>query len=276
MDVLLIHPGAMGSSLGAALAGNGHRVRWVTAGRSEATRQRADADRLIGVADIATGIDETEIVLSVCPPEFASTVAADVAAAGFRGAYVDANAVSPDTARSVEATVTAIGATMVDGGIIGPPIRDGARNLLYLSGDGDGAAAVADLFEGTAAETVVLDAPVGGASATKMAFAGWTKASSALLLSVRAMAQAEGVTDGLDHAWATMMPHMTDQLRRSAVGSAPKAWRFEAEMREIAATMTSVGLPGGFHEAAAELYGRLAGFRDRADIEPDEVIDELT
>jgi len=276
MNVLLLHPGAMGSSLGAALVASDHQVRWVTEGRSEATRQRAEADGLTAATDIADGSAHAEIVLSVCPPEFARTVATDVAATGFDGIYVDANAVSPDTARAVAATLTEAGATMVDGGIIGPPIRAGAQNLVYLSGDADAVATVAEMFRGTDARTVALDAAVGGASATKMAFAGWTKGSSALLLAVRAMAEAEGVTDGLDHAWETMIPHLPEQLRRAATGSAPKAWRFEAEMREIAATMGSVGLPAGFHEAAADVYGRLAEFRDQPDVDPAAVIDTLT
>ena len=32
----------------------------------------------------------------------------------------------------------------------------------------------------------------------------------------------------------------------------------DGEMEEIAASLTADGLPGGFHEAAAELYERLA------------------
>ena len=266
----------MGSSLGAVLMANGHEVRWVGADRSEATHRRAEADGFTAMDDVATGVKGAEVVLSVCPPEFADDVARQAADAGFTGLFVDANAVSPDSARRVASTVTGAGATMVDGGIIGPPARGDARNLLYLSGDANPVATVARLFADTPVETVVLDAPIGGASATKMAFAGWTKGSSALLLAVRAMANAEGVTVGLDHAWQTMLPHLPEQLRRAAVGSAPKAWRFEAEMGEIAATMGSIGLPTGFHEAAADVYGRLAEFRDSTDINPDEVVERLT
>ena len=34
------------------------------------------------------------------------------------------------------------------------------------------------------------------------------------------------------------------------------------EMDEIAATFEAAGLPGGFHTAAAEVYRRMAGFKD--------------
>ena len=112
-----------------------------------------------------------DIVLSICPPHAALDVAR--AAAGFRGLYCDANAVSPATTREVAAVVEAGGATFVDGGIVGgPPTEPGTR--LYLSG---GAAAdVAALFAGTALEPVVLGSEIGAASALKMCYAGWSKA----------------------------------------------------------------------------------------------------
>jgi hypothetical protein len=44
----------------------------------------------------------------------------------------------------------------------------------------------------------------------------------------------------------------------------PKAWRFVGEMEEIASTLRSVGMPGEFHDAAAEIYRRLSGFKDAA------------
>jgi hypothetical protein len=37
-------------------------------------------------------------------------------------------------------------------------------------------------------------------------------------------------------------------------------------MREIASTFAAAGLPPGFHEAAAEIYGRLDDLRDRDDV----------
>ncbi len=255
---------------------NGHTVRWVADRRSAASRARAEADAFSTSADLRTGLDGAEMVLSVCPPAFAHQVATEVAAADYRGIYVDANAISPESTRAVAAVVTEAGATAVDAGIIGLPARADARPLLYLSGPQAAAATVAETFGDSRVEVVSLDAPVGAASATKMAFAAWTKGSTALLLAVRALAEAEGVTEGLDHAWDTLIPNLHDKLTRSAAGSAPKAWRFEGEMLEIAATFSSVGLPAGFHEAAADIYGRLDDLRDRDDVSLDEVITRLT
>jgi hypothetical protein len=39
-------------------------------------------------------------------------------------------------------------------------------------------------------------------------------------------------------------------------------------MREIAATFEAVGLPTGFHDAAADIYERLAPFKDCTDPPP--------
>ena len=48
-------------------------------------------------------------------------------------------------------------------------------------------------------------------------------------------------------------------------------------MKEIAATFETAGLPAGFHNAAAELWARLAPFKDQADPLPaiTDVIDSL-
>jgi hypothetical protein len=37
-------------------------------------------------------------------------------------------------------------------------------------------------------------------------------------------------------------------------------------MDEISATFTAAGLPGGFHAAAADLYGRIAHFKDAPEV----------
>jgi 3-hydroxyisobutyrate dehydrogenase-like beta-hydroxyacid dehydrogenase len=176
---------------------------------------------------------------------------------GFTGVYVDANAVAPGTARQVGALIAAGGGRFVDGGIIGsPPVAPGASRL-YLSGEDDAAVhAVHELFAGTALEPRIVAGPANAASAVKMAYAAWTKGSSALLLAARALAQAEGVEDALLAEWAESQPQLIGQVERSARAAVTKGWRWVGEMEEIAQTMASAGLPDGFHEAAAEIFRR--------------------
>jgi 3-hydroxyisobutyrate dehydrogenase-like beta-hydroxyacid dehydrogenase len=253
----LLYPGEMGAAVGRCLAGAGHEVLWAAAGRSPATAARAGEAGLTAVPDVAAVAGGADVVLSVCPPHAAMEVAREVSAAGFGGLYVDANAVSPATAREVAGIVEGGGAAFVDGGIIGtPPVAPGFIRL-YLSGAR--AAEVLRLFAGTEVDARVIDGGpgvVGAASAVKMAYASWTKGSAALLLAARALARAEGVEETLLAEWGISQPGLEGRSARSAGAAAAKGWRWVAEMEQIAATMAAAGLPDGFHLAAAEIYRR--------------------
>ena len=257
-EIGLLHPGEMGAAVGKCLTGRGHTVVWASAGRSEQTRARAEA---AGLTDEQTipGAYGTGLLLSICPPQAAEDVA--LACRDMDGIYVDANAVSPATAERIRWIVEETGGAWhgghndyVDGAIIGPPPVQPGTTRLYLSGPR--AAEVAALFEGSPLEARVLNGPLTAASALKMAYAGWTKGSAALLVAMRDAARALGVQDDLLAEWALSQPGLAAQADRSAQAAAAKGWRWEAEMREIAATLTAAGLPAGFHQAAAEMFSR--------------------
>jgi 3-hydroxyisobutyrate dehydrogenase-like beta-hydroxyacid dehydrogenase len=260
----------MGVTVASAARSNGHEVRWVSDGRSSETTARATAAGLIPCADLVDGLRDADVVMSVCPPEAVLDVARSVAGADFSGTYLDANAVAPSTARHVAEVVGAVGGRPVDGGIVGPPATRPGTTRLYLSGAG--AQDVADLFAGSLLEPVVIDAPVGAASATKVAYAAWTKGSAALLLAVAAYAERAGVPDVLATEWARSQPDLADRLARTAAGSGPKAWRFVGEMTDSARAFADAGLPAAFGEAAADVYQRLAVFRGRSEVGVDEAI----
>jgi 3-hydroxyisobutyrate dehydrogenase-like beta-hydroxyacid dehydrogenase len=183
-----------------------------------------------------------------------------VAAQRFTGVYVDGNAIAPATTRTVGEIVSAAGATFVDGGIIGPPPRKPGVTRLYLSGPG--AADVAATLNGGLLEAIAMDGPIGAASAIKMAYAGWNKTQQALLMAVRAYAMREGVDEALLREWAISQPDLPKRSESAAGGTARKAWRFVGEMEELAAAFAAAGVPGAFHEAGAEVYRRLAGWKD--------------
>ena len=198
----------------------------------------------------------------MCPPHAARDVALAVVAAGFTGLYLDANAIAPASAREIGSVIETAGGTFVDGGIVGPPPVKSGTTRLYLSGTS--ARRVAEIFDGTPLEPVVLGGGPGSASAIKMAYAAWTKGSAALLMALRAVAAAEGVDGTLVAEWARSQPDLAARSERAAGASAPKAWRWIAEMEEIAAGFAHAGLPDGFHRAAAEIFSRLADYKDAA------------
>lgn len=256
----LLHPGEMGTAVGATAVASGARTLWSSEGRSDATRRRAEEIGLTDAGPLSALVRGSAVILSVVPPGNALEVAREVARLGFRGLYVDANAVSPDTAREIGRVVEAAGARFVDGGIIGPANRKPGAARLYLSGGA--AREVAALLHAGPVDAIALDGPPGAASALKTAFAGWNKGSQALLAAIRAFAIAEGVDAALLAEWKISMPDMPARSERSIHDNSRKAWRFVGEMHEIAQALGAVGLPTSFHEGAADIYGRLAGYKD--------------
>ena len=249
----LLHPGEMGAAVGGCLVSVGHEVLWDPAGRSRASTGRALAAGLTGVTFDAL-VKRSSVILSICPPHAALDVAAQVAGTGYTGIYVDANAISVVTAEQVAGIVTALGATYVDGGIIGMPPEVAGHTRLYLAGPR--AHEVRLLFGRSALDARIADGSAYAASAVKMAYAAWTKGSSALLLAARALARAGGVERTLLAEWALSQPSLADRSEDAAASAAAKGWRWVAEMEEIAASMTTAGLPAGFHQAAAAIYDR--------------------
>jgi 3-hydroxyisobutyrate dehydrogenase-like beta-hydroxyacid dehydrogenase len=249
----LLHPGEMGAAVGGCLVSVGHTVVWDPDGRSRATTGRALGAGLDG-AGLAAVIGRSSVILSVCPPHAVLDVARLVAGQRYAGIYVDANAVSVATAAQVAAIVTAGGADYVDGGIIGLPPENAGHTRLYLSGPRAGE--VQALFRRSALEARIAEGAPYAASAVKMAYAAWTKGTSALLLACRALARAEGVERTLLAEWALSQKGLPAQSEGAASAAALKGWRWVAEMEEIAASMAAAGLPHGFHEAAADVYDR--------------------
>jgi 3-hydroxyisobutyrate dehydrogenase-like beta-hydroxyacid dehydrogenase len=241
----IVHPGAMGSAVGQALLARGAEVGWAAEGRSAATRDRATGFTDLGsLAGIRDGCD---VVLSICPPHAAVEVAQ--AFAGYAGTYVDANAVSPQTAARIR---DVIGERFVDGGIVGSPPRSPGTTRLYLSGPG--AAEIVTLFAGTDLDARIVP----DASALKMTYAAWTKGTTALLVAIRATARELGVEDELLTEWALSLPGLPTKSQQAARIGAERGWRWEYELEEVGRTFAATGQPDGFGRAAAEVYRRLA------------------
>lgn len=75
----VLHPGAMGAALGAALVGAGHEVAWCSSGRSPATASRAADAGLTDLQTLNRLLDACTTVISICPPAEAMAVAEQVA-----------------------------------------------------------------------------------------------------------------------------------------------------------------------------------------------------
>jgi 3-hydroxyisobutyrate dehydrogenase-like beta-hydroxyacid dehydrogenase len=270
----ILHPGEMGISIAASAINNGHQVYWLPAGRSDKTRTRAEKYDLIGVQPLSQFCQSCEMIISICPPHAAEEIVQSVIETGYKGLYLDANAISPQRAVQIGQILKANSIRFVDGGIIGGPAWKPKETWLYLAGEY--ADEIAACFANGPLEIRIIGSEIGKASSLKMCYAAYTKGTTALLCAILATAESLNIREELYQQWDMDEEGSSDQITRRVQRVTAKAWRFEAEMKEIAATFREAGLPDGFHLSASEIYHRIAKFKDTTETPPvNEVLEAL-
>ena len=234
-SVAIVAPGNMGAAVAKRLGE--HRVSVVTVleGRGAASASRAhDAGMRAASRD---KLCEAQFILSILPPgaalSFAQLMAPTLAAAARKPVFVDCNAVSPDTVREIGAVIAAAGTPFIDAAIIGlPPQPGGPSPHFYASGPD---AARLQTLGSFGLDIRVLDGPVGAASALKMCYAGINKGVAAIAAAMILAAARSGASAALHQELSESLPGLLNSLRRQIPDMLPKAYRWVAEMREIAA-----------------------------------------
>src|SRR5215813_9185482 len=238
--VAVISPGEMGSAVGRRLREGGLRVVTSLAGRTGRTRALAADAGIEDAGSLAAAIRQSDVVLSILPParalELAEAVGRDPGPL-----YVDCNAVSPASASAIG---RAVGERYVDAGIIGAPTAP----RFYASGPH--AAELAEL----PLDVRVLDGEIGQASGLKMCYAALTKGLTALLTESMVTADVLGVSEALLAELSDSQPQFMATAQRALPGMVPKAYRWIAEMEEIAATFEAAGLTPRMLLGAADVY----------------------
>jgi len=269
----VINPGDMGVSIAASAVHNGHHVYWASKGRSADTRKRAEENHLIDAGTLEEVCKQCSIILSVVPPSAAEEVAEQVVAQKFKGTFADLNAISPQRAQRIGERLEANGIKFVDGGIIGPPAW--ATNTTWLSLSGKSSSTIAALFTNGPLRTETLGDRVGDASALKMCYGAYTKGHTALIAGVLGTAANSGVRDALMRRWAADGSGLDKSAAGRVARITDRAWRWVGEMDEIASTFEHASMPRGFHDAAGDIYRRLAQFKDQEPPSTDTLIDAL-
>jgi 3-hydroxyisobutyrate dehydrogenase-like beta-hydroxyacid dehydrogenase len=250
--IAVISVGAMGAGVGARLTANGVDVITSLAGRSKASIDRAEKAgmRSVSDAEIATA----PIILSIVPPSEAPALAKRLAphlkAARDKPLYIDCNAVSSPTAEAIGVILAPTGCDYADGGIIGPPPREGARTIVYVRGVA--AARVKPLSDGGLV-VKVLDGAVGAASALKMSYAAITKGLTGLGTASILAASRYGAAAALADELTTSQPNLVKFFSRSIPEMFSKAYRFDGEMQEIS-THTGRASSAEIYSGIAKLY----------------------
>jgi putative dehydrogenase len=254
----IIAQGQMGAAVAKRLTRNGLAVLTVLDGRSAGSVKRATDAAMKSVSP--QEFCAADIILSIVPPKDALALAQGLAplmaAASKKPVYVDCNAVNPETVERIGSIVQGTGADFVDGGIIGGPPKAGyAGPTFYLSGERANAVAVLNEY---GLDCKVLDGGVGAASALKMSYAGITKGFTALGSIMILAASRAGMAGALHRELRASQPELLAWFERQVPSMFPKAYRWVAEMEQIAGFVGNDEAGAALMESTARLYERLA------------------
>lgn len=254
----VIAPGMMGAAVGRRLVDNGIKVLTSLQGRSSETTGRARAAGMTAAND--EEIAATDFVLSILPPGDALALAERfrpaLTASNAKPVYVDCNAINPATVERVAAAIAPTGCPFVDAGIIGSPPQPGdAGPRFYASGT---AASRFAALRRYGLDIRVLEGPISAASALKMSYAGITKGTQAIGAAMMLAATRAGSADELFKELQSSQKEMLAWFRRSLATMPPKAYRWVAEMHEIAGFVGDDPTAHELYEGAAHFYERVA------------------
>ncbi|MGA8953897.1 MAG: DUF1932 domain-containing protein, partial [Pseudolabrys sp.] len=203
---------------------------------------------------------EADFLLSIVPPGDALALAKRLSpvltAANKKPVYVECNAVSPPTMLKIADEIATTGCPFVGAGIIGPPPTPGSSNTkIYASGP-----AAKDLaaLNDYGLIVRVLGGPLTAASALKMSYAGLTKGFTALGAAMMLAATRGGSAEALKAELAESRPDFLRYLSNQVPAMYSKAYRWVAELDEIASFVGDEHAEREMLAAAARLYERLA------------------
>jgi len=257
--VIAVHsPGAMGSAISARLVEHGARVLTSLHGRSAATVERARAG---GMEDVSQEtIATADIILSIVPPGEAVALAEGfvtlLSESRHKPVFIDCNALSPETKTQVALTLAQTGCDVIDGAIIGSPPQPGEKGpRIYVSGEQSDRASV---LRALGLDLRQIDGPIGAAAALKMSYAGITKGLTAIAAAMLLAASRSGASTELYRELGESLPQLLSRFKTGIPDMYPKAYRWVAEMREIAAFVSEDKAAAMIFEGAAQFYDRLA------------------
>lgn len=256
--VAIVAQGAMGSGIGKRLVERGASVITSLSGRSAASAKRAADAGMVAVSD--QEIARADYFLSILPPGDALSLAEKMSAligpGNKKPIYVDCNAVSPPTKVKIASTVIKAGSPFVDVAILGLPPKPGVEGpAMVASGPDTGQFIPLGEF-GLKIRTI--EGPVGAASALKMSYAGITKGFTALTSMMLLAAIRGGVDSELRAELERTHPAFVASFTRAIPDMFPKAYRFVAEMEEIADFVGEDQAARRMYLAFAEFYARVA------------------
>ncbi|MFM9939021.1 MAG: NAD(P)-binding domain-containing protein [Hyphomicrobiaceae bacterium] len=249
--------GAMGAGVAADLRTSGFTVVSALEGRSAKTRERAEKAGVKVLANLDAVVAAADTFLSIVPADQAEPLAEAIAQRlkGKALHYVECNSITPSKTLRIAQCLTAAGAIVSDGGIIGPPPGGRSKTHLYVSGPH---AEILSSLQSEAMPVRRLGASPSQATEMKVLFSAANKGAVALLANVLAAARSVGLQDNVVDELDQRVPGLLGCLRHQAPDLGDKAARWAVEMDDLAAGLAEMHCHPGYHTAAGDSYRQVA------------------
>ncbi|KAG2145697.1 hypothetical protein BD769DRAFT_852757 [Suillus cothurnatus] len=245
-SIAVVSAGAMGSAIAKRLVHAGCTVYTNLDGRSPAAHQRALEAGMINVP-IETLLSKSNWILSIVPPgeafAFAQKIRTVLSASplALPRAFVDCNAVNPETVRRIGGLFRGTPVGFIDAGIVGTPPREGWDPTFYACTE-PGSEQVLEEFAALSQYGLKISllkgagAGIGDASSLKLCESMMKKGSIGLFMTMMLTAHrsSPATADALMKELSISQPALMSRLIQTVPEGIPKAYRFVAEMEGLA------------------------------------------
>jgi 3-hydroxyisobutyrate dehydrogenase-like beta-hydroxyacid dehydrogenase len=262
--IAIIGAGEMGTGIGRRLHEKGARVVTEVKGRSAASVARVRSAGLETIDNDAELVREAAFILSIVPPGVALQIAErfrePMSRADSKPVFVECNAIAPATTRRIENLLAGTGCRFIDAGICGVPPPSNVESSykgprIYASGTD---AYLLEQLNRYGLDIAVIAGPIGAASGLKLLHSGVTKGLSALGAAMVAAAARNGLAEAFRNELARSQPEILSRLDRFVPQVIPKAYRWVAEMEELAEFVGSDNEGAMIYRGVAQLCERIA------------------
>ncbi len=244
--------------------------------RSDAVRKRGEEAGAVLYGDIKSLMDKSDIVFSSVHGHVSLQIAEQAAAHIRKGTlFADLNNAVPEDKRKASELITEKGAAFIDVGLLGLPIQNGHRSLIYVSGNG--ASMFKEIMEPYGMRITLVPGEAGKAASIKALANIYMKGLQGVCLEL-AMSAVRADID-LEILEPLLVDPVLSLPREKDMGfwiirGALLAERKKAEMAEAVKMLKGLGVEPLMLEAAVKRFDHISKFEAQKYFEADMKIDD--
>ena len=257
-NITLMSPGEMGSPIAKCIIKSGINVMSPLKNRSSQTVERAKKYGIEDSISLENSIMNSDLIISILVPDAAEDLAKEVSNLSKKLdkeiIFADLNAISPETVKKMNSSMSETKVKFIDGGIIGGPPDGDKMPRIYVSGQNSN---LFSRLDGLGMKVIDMNGSVGDASAMKMAYASITKGYSSLLIAAVTLSIRTNNFEYLMKELEFSQKNVFNDLKN--LKSIPsKAHRWIGEMEEISNTYIENSITGDFHKGSYSIYKKVS------------------